>query len=82
MTGPRATTVNIGLTVISTYILFALYLLILFYFGFFLQITTSKLAKSKISIFYLVSVAEETGLSLAFSETQKIGFVASRPVFV
>ena len=28
----------------------------------------------------LVSVAEETGLSLALSETLKTGFVATRPV--
>ena len=32
-----------------------------------------------ISVFYLVLVAEETGLSLALSETQKTGFVAARP---
>ena len=30
-------------------------------------------------IFWLVSVAEETGLSLALLKTQKTGFVASRP---
>ena len=45
-----------------------------------LESIISKPATSEISIFYLVSVAEETGLSLAFSETQKTGFVASRPV--
>ena len=39
----------------------------------------SKLATGEISIFYLVCVAEETGKSLAFSETPKTGFVASRP---
>ena len=38
----------------------------------------SKHATGEISIFKLVSVAEETGLSLAFSETLKTGFVASR----
>ena len=32
---------------------------------------------SEIFIFYLVSVAEETGLSLPLSETPKTGFVAS-----
>ena len=37
----------------------------------------SKLATGKILIFWLVSVAEETGLSLALSETPKTGFVAS-----
>ena len=35
---------------------------------------------SKISIFYLVSVAEQTGLNLTLSETPKIGFVASRSI--
>ena len=39
----------------------------------------SKLAKSQISIFYLFSVAEETGVSLALSETPKAGFVESKP---
>ena len=39
----------------------------------------SKLSTSEISIFQLVSATEETGLSLAFSETLKTGFVASRP---
>ena len=33
-----------------------------------LESTISKLATSEISFFQLVSVAEETGLSLAFSE--------------
>ena len=33
---------------------------------------------SEISILKLVSVAEETGLSLALSNTPKTGFVASR----
>ena len=31
------------------------------------------------SIFYLVSLVEETGLKLAFSETLKTGFLTSRP---
>ena len=39
----------------------------------------SKLAAGEISILQLVSVAEETGLSLALSETQKTGFVPTRP---
>ena len=34
---------------------------------------------SEIPIFELVSVAEETGLSLILSETQKTDFLASRP---
>ena len=39
----------------------------------------SRLAISK--IFELTSVAEETGSSLALSETQKTSFVASRPKY-
>ena len=34
---------------------------------------------SKISNFLLVSVAEETGFSLALSETPKTGFVTLQP---
>ena len=40
----------------------------------------SRLATSKISIFKLVSVAEETGLSLTLLETLKTGFVVTRPI--
>ena len=40
---------------------------------------SSKLAAGEISIFQLVSLAEETGMSLALSETPKTGFVAMRP---
>ena len=40
----------------------------------------SRLATSKFSIFYIASVAEETGLSLSLSETPKTGFVATRPI--
>ena len=36
---------------------------------------------SKISIFKLVSVAEETALNLTLSETPKTGFVTSRPIW-
>ena len=43
-----------------------------------LESIISKLASSQISIFQLVSVAEETGLSVALSETPKTGFVATR----
>ena len=42
---------------------------------------TSKLVTSTFSNFYLVSVAEETGLNLTLSETPKTGFVALRPIF-
>ena len=42
----------------------------------------SRLATSEISLFYLVSVAEETGLSLALSETPKTGFLTSRPKYL
>ena len=45
-----------------------------------LESIISGLATSEISIFYLVSVAEETGLSLTLSETPKTGFVATRPI--
>ena len=40
----------------------------------------SRLTTSEISIYWLVSVAEETGLSLALSKIPKTGFVASRPI--
>ena len=42
----------------------------------------SKLAIGKISTFLLVSVAGETGLILALSETWKTGFVASRLMYL
>ena len=45
----------------------------------FLKSIISKLASSEISIFYLVSVAEQAGLKRTLSETSKTGFVASRP---
>ena len=43
---------------------------------------SSKLPKIKIWIFLLVSVAEETRLSLALSKTPKTGFVASLTIYV
>ena len=46
----------------------------------FLESTLSKLATSEILIFLLVSVADNTGLSLTLSETQKTGFLATRPI--
>ena len=39
-----------------------------------------RLAFSEISIFKVVSVAEQAGLNLTLLETPKTGFVASRPV--
>ena len=38
----------------------------------------SKLITGEISVFSLLSVDEDTGLCLAFSETLKTGFVRSR----
>ena len=46
----------------------------------FLERIICYLTRGEISIFYLVSVAEETGLKLALSETQRTGFVATRPI--
>ena len=40
----------------------------------------SKLATSKISIFWLVSVAEQADLNLTLSETPKTGFDEVRPI--
>ena len=48
----------------------------------FLESTVYNLATSKISIFQLVSVAEEIGLSLALSETPKTGFLATMPICI
>ena len=45
----------------------------------FLESTIYDLATSEISIFQLVSIADETGLSLALLETPKTGFLATRP---
>ena len=45
----------------------------------FLKSIICKLATGGIIIFLLVSVAEETGLKLAMSETTKTGFVVTRP---
>ena len=41
----------------------------------------SRLAMSLISIFWLVSVAEQAGLNHTLLETPKTGFVTSRPTF-
>ena len=45
-----------------------------------LERNIAKLATHELSIFQLVSVAEQTGLSLVLSETPKTGFVAMRPI--
>ena len=42
----------------------------------------SRLALSEISIFYLISVAEQAGLNLTFSETLKTGILSTRPIIV
>ena len=42
----------------------------------FLKRSICTLATGEISIFWLVSVAEETGLKLALTETPKTGFLA------
>ena len=46
----------------------------------FLESITSRLATSEISIFQLVSVAEQAGLNLTLSEAPKTGLVAARPI--
>ena len=45
----------------------------------FLESIICKLGTGEISIFKLGSVAEETDLKLALSETPKTGFLATRP---
>ena len=44
----------------------------------FLDCFICKLATGEFSIFYIVSVAEETSLNLALTESLKTGFLASR----
>ena len=44
-----------------------------------LESIISRLAISEFSIFKLVSVAEETDLKLALTETPKTGYLATRP---
>ena len=51
-------------------------------YSLFLERTISKLASSKISMFWLASVAVETGLSLVSTETPIPGFVAMRPILL
>ena len=40
----------------------------------------SKLATREISVFYVVSIAERASVSMAWSETLKTGFLATRPI--
>ena len=47
----------------------------------FLESITSRLAADVISIFQLISVAKETSLKLALSETPKTGFLVTRPKY-
>ena len=49
---------------------------------YFLNSIISKLAPSKISLFYPVSVAEKVGFGMIFSETLKTGFVASMLIYI
>ena len=49
-------------------------------YSFFQEKIISKLATSEILFVLLFSVAEETDLSLALSETPKTGFVASKVI--
>ena len=46
-----------------------------------LQSIIARLDTGEISIFLLVSLAEDTGLKLALSETPKKGFLATRPIY-
>ena len=46
-----------------------------------LESIISRLGRSHISLFKLVSVVKETGSSLALFEILKTGFVASRPIY-
>ena len=48
----------------------------------FLERIICKLGTVEISIFLLVTVAEETGLNFALSETPKTGFLATRPIYL
>ena len=43
-----------------------------------LESIISRLHTSEISIFYLVSIAEQAGLNFTLSETPKTGFLATR----
>ena len=45
-----------------------------------LESIVSTLAKRQISIFCLVSVAEQAGFGMTCSQAPKVGFLASRPI--
>ena len=45
-----------------------------------LESIISRLAMSEISLFYIVSVAEQAGFNLFLSETLKTGFLESWPI--
>ena len=47
----------------------------------FLESIISRLDTSEISIFWLVSVAEQAGLNLTLSVTPKTGFLTARPKY-
>ena len=47
-----------------------------------LESIISRLDTSEISIFWLVSVAEQSGLSLAMLETPKTGFLKTMPIWL
>ena len=47
----------------------------------FLESSYVNLLWVKFHFFWIVSVAEETGLKLALSETPKTGFVPSKPIY-
>ena len=48
---------------------------------YYLESTVVKLAPCKLSMFQLVSVAEQAGLNMRLSGTPKTGFLMMRPVF-
>ena len=47
----------------------------------YLESTNSQLAACKISIFYIIYVAEQAGLGLTWSETPKTGFLVSLSIW-
>ena len=46
-----------------------------------LESIISRLAMTEISIFMLVSVAQQDGLNITLSETLKTGFLVSLPIY-
>ena len=45
-----------------------------------LEIILAKLAACKVTVIWLVSLAEQTGLRLTWLETLKTGFLSMRPI--